>query len=248
MQQPSDEFYVGYVDRAPAGLARFVKRVVALLAVGVVGLFGLMASTQGPQPTGVFEFLEPREFEGVLYAEPLPYLRMTSPGGGVSRLLLVGFGKFGAPEAYLQHDERKVAFRGNLIYRAGLAMVEMNDPESFRELGPPGPDEGRSRSGPIGEVRLTGELVDTKCWLGVMRPATGKVHRGCAVRCLAGGIPPGLLVRDPAGNADVFLLVGDDGGRLDFDPQWAARTVSVRGRLETADGLPVVRVSELGLM
>lgn len=248
MGRPSDEFYVGYADRAPAGLARFAKRVVALLAVGVVGLFGLMASTQAPQPTGLFEFLEPREFEGVLYMEPVPYLRMTSPGGGVSQLLLVGLGKFGVPEEYRQHDGRKVAFRGNLIYREQLAMVEMNDPESFRELGPPGPGEGRSRSGPIGEVRLTGELVDTKCWLGVMRPATGKVHRGCAVRCLAGGIPPGLLVRDREGNADLFLLVGDDGSRLELDPQWAARTLSVRGSLESADGLPVVRVAELGLM
>ena len=69
-----------------------------------------------------------------------------------------------------------------------------------------------------------------------------------ARRHAAGGIPPGLLFRDPAGNAELFLLVGDDGSRLELDPQWAARTLSVRGRLESADGLPVLRVAEMGLM
>ncbi len=29
-------------------------------------------------------------------------------------------------------------------------------------------------------MTLSGEIVDGKCWLGVMKPATGGVHRGCA--------------------------------------------------------------------
>ena len=94
---------------------------------------------------------------------------------------------------------------------------------------------------------LTGELVDTKCWYGVMRPATGKVHRACAVRCLSGGIPPGILVRDGEGNAVVVLLTGDAGTPLWVDPQWAARLVTASGILEYRDEVPVLRVKDLSL-
>jgi hypothetical protein len=98
-----------------------------------------------------------------------------------------------------------------------------------------------------GEFLLRGELVDTKCWLGVMRPSTGKVHRACAVRCLAGGVPPGLLVRRD-GEADrIVLLAGPEGRGPDFDPQWGGRVVEARGRLEMLGGLWVLRAGRIGL-
>ena len=58
--------------------------------------------------------------------------------------------------------------------------------------------------------------MDTKCFLGVMRPATGKVHRGCAVRCLSGGAPPALLVRDEQGNGVALLLASLNDQPLDY--------------------------------
>ena len=36
----------------------------------------------------------------------------------------------------------------------------------------------------LGPVELTGEIADSKCWLGVMNPGEGTVHRDCARRCL----------------------------------------------------------------
>ena len=250
--QAREEFYVGYVDRAPPATGRFVRRVVVSVMLALAATIAIVAASQDPLPSGVFEFGVQRDFEGVLYVEPLPYLRVVGPSGDGGRaatnLLLVGLGKHGLPEEFRRHDGRKVSFRGSLIYRENLAMVEMNDPASFREVGQPGPEEARPRSGSVAEVALTGELVDTKCWLGVMRPATGKVHRACAVRCLKGGVPPGLLVRDPEGNATVFMLVGREGHALGFDLQMAARSVEVRGRLEFADGLPVIHVTRMGLI
>ena len=47
-------------------------------------------------------------------------------------------------------------------------------------------------------VMLRGEIVDSKCYLGVMNPGEGTVHRDCAARCLSGGLPPMLVVRSPA--------------------------------------------------
>lgn len=41
----------------------------------------------------------------------------------------------------------------------------------------------------LGMFELSGEIVDGKCYLGVMNPGSGKVHRDCAARCLSGGVP-----------------------------------------------------------
>jgi hypothetical protein len=101
------------------------------------------------------------------------------------------------------------------------------------------------RAEAIGPVDLTGEIVDTKCYLGVMRPAVGKVHRACAARCLSGGVPPGLLVRDATGETVAYMLVGQDGRSLHIEPEWAALTARVSGALEMQDGLPIIRVREL---
>ena len=64
----------------------------------------------------------------------------------------------------------------------------------------------------LGSHTLRGEIVDSKCFLGVMKPGRGKPHRACAVRCISGGIPPVLRVEDADGDYRHFLLV-DTAGR-----------------------------------
>ena len=63
----------------------------------------------------------------------------------------------------------------------------------------------------VGRVTLMGEIVDSKCFWGVMKPGNLKPHRACAVRCISGGIPPLFLVRDEDGETRQFLLVGAAG-------------------------------------
>ncbi len=242
----ADDFYVGYLP-VPAGLARFVRAVALALLVGAPAIAALVAWRQQSFDSGVFEFGVVRPFEGVLYERPLPHLRL---GGakGWSSLLLAGAGKFGPPpEIHGHHGERMVA-EGSLVYRRGLTMLELNRPESLRFLGPAGEAGQRPPIASLGEAELVGELVDTKCFLGVMRPGAGKVHRACAVRCLAGGVPPGLLVRDDARGGTVFLLTGVGDAPLDFDVQWAGRTLRARGELQLLDEVPVLRVAELTLL
>jgi hypothetical protein len=243
--QPTDEFYVGYAERAPAGTARLVRRVVVAAAAATLLAAAVSAWVQERLPTGVFEFGTYRSFEGVLYETPVPLLRITGPlpGPPASAILLAGPGKRGLPAFARGHHGRKVRFRGTLVYRENATLIEMNDPESFEDLGGPLELERRTRAEVVGQVILAGELVDPKCFLGVMRPATGKVHRACAVRCLDGGIPPGLLV-----GGTVLILVGSEDRPLEFDPQWAGRRVEVQGKLELHDELPVVRTSRLRLL
>jgi len=91
-------------------------------------------------------------------------------------------------------------------------------------------------------VTLTGEIVDTKCHFGVMQPGSGKVHRACAARCIAGGIPPGLLVRDADGSIRTVLLAGADGRELHGEVlPYVAEPVRIRGTLVHSAGLLVLR-------
>ena len=241
-----EEFYVGY-QLAPEGLGRFLRRVALALPIAAAVLAAVVAWAQNRFDSGAFEFGVVRSFEGVLYETPVPMLHMVSEGGSAN-LLLSGFGKFGPPEEIRGRHGQWVSFKGSLIYRQGLAMIEMNDPASFRAHREAKAAEKAGSMEPIGPVRVTGEIVDTKCFLGVMRPAAGKIHRACAIRCLSGGVPPGLLVRteaDPAGT--VYLLVGSGGKPLEFDLEWAGRAVDVSGELSILGDVPVLAVGSLSL-
>ena len=100
-------------------------------------------------------------------------------------------------------NSRRVHFKGQLIYRDGQTMIEV-EPSSIQTFAnvERGPDQFHS----LGEISVKGEIVDSKCYLGVMNPGKGKVHRDCASRCISGGVPP--IFVSSAG--DQFLLVGPD--------------------------------------
>lgn len=243
-----DAFYIGYRERAPEALAPFLKRV----AFGVAAVFAIVAAVlaiaQRPLPEGTFEFGTRRELTGVLHETPVPTLVLdeaipaTDAGSppDVRTLILVGPGKSGLPEFARGAHGTRVRFRATLAYAGDLLAAEMNDPESF-EILERGADVAPVPSG--ASVEHVGELVDTKCWSGVMRPASGKVHRACAVRCLAGGIPPGLRVEGTDGGVTVYLLDDAEGsGPAAIDPQWAGRRIRVIGDRVDRSDLPVIRV------
>jgi hypothetical protein len=242
----NDDFYIGYLDESPSRLARHTRRLVLALAVLVVGLTAVFAARQTPAEPGVFEFGVRRTFEGVLHESPLPMLRSVAANGAVTNYLLVGEGKHGLPPFARGHDGQRVRFAGSLIQKDKDVMVEMNDAGSFTVLGPAAAEIPPVLK-TVGDVSLTGELVDTKCYFGVMRPATGKVHRACAVRCLSGGVPPGLLVREVEGSAEVVLLSGPNDQPLKFDVEWAGRLVQAEGRLTRRDGVPCLEVIRFSL-
>lgn len=247
----TDEFYIGYIPKAPAGVAKFRARIAIALALAVPAVAAAIAFAQRPQPDGVFEFGVAREFEGVLYETPVPMLHLERPlefpgAPAVSDLLLVNAGKFGLPAYARGREGSRVRFKGSLIHNDALAMIEMNDAQSFTVLGPPSEAEERGNVEGLDRVKLIGELVDSKCYLGVMRPGAGKVHRACAVRCLSGGVPPALLVR--GADADyAIVLAGADGLPMTYDPAWAGRIVSVEGRLNRFGDFQAIYVEWLKL-
>jgi len=240
----NDEFYIGWQKEAPSGMASYVKKTVIALLILVAVIGGMVGASQNPVAPGFFDFGNVVRYEGTLVEWPLPFLRADDG----TAYLLCGAGKFGPPAAIHGHDGKRIAFGGTLIRRESQQMLEVTEPDTFEVLG-----DGAMGAAPIDEVfadvTLAGELVDTKCWSGVMRPATGKVHRGCAVRCLSGGVPPGLMVRDDHGNASVVILAGGgDDEQWEFDPEWAARILEVRGKLKMRNGIPFLHVESAKLL
>ncbi|MEO8372676.1 MAG: hypothetical protein ABI806_26050 [Candidatus Solibacter sp.] len=213
------EFYVGYLP-IPPGIRKFARRVIGVLGVIVVGAAIALALSQGPFAASTFEFRDYREFDGVLVTKPYPALVV--PGG--LPWLLAGEGKHGftAPNGF---EGRTVRIRGERITRGADRMLEVQsviagDPsEALTEID-------------LGPTQLTGEIVDTKCYFGVMNPGNGKVHRDCAARCLSGGVPPALLVRDASGVTKTVLIANWRGELLNH----VAEPITLRGRLANAGG------------
>lgn len=224
-----DEFFIGWEPELPRRTAGFLFGVV-LGVVALTGLSaGLLAFGQGSFARSSFEFGVPRDFTGRLEHVPYPTLVVERPGGQESRWLVTVFGKRGAEPETRALDGHRVEVSGSLIHRGDHTMVEI-DPATLRDLG-----EARAPAlpPPGAEVTLRGEIVDSKCWLGVMKPGNLKPHRACAAACIRGGVPPALVVRDRRGPARYLLLVAADGAPLaDTLLPFVAEPVAVTGRLQ----------------
>jgi len=241
-----DEFYVGYLPQAPAGLAAHVRRAMAILLISGGGAAALLAVGQPPFAPAAFEFGRPVELRGTVREGPHPILVVPRPGRGdgegVSSYLLVERGKHGAAGAARGLDGKPVQLEGTLIYRNGETMVELV-PGSVREEVAAGtaPAAG-SAAEDLGVHTLVGEIVDSKCYLGVMNPGEGKVHRGCATRCISGGVPPLLVTRDREGRTAQFVLVSAEARPLNRDIlDRVGEPVEVRGRVERRGDLLLLR-------
>jgi len=227
-----NDFYVGYLPQAPTTLARFVRRVI--LALGLLAVTAALVLVVGQMPfaNSAFEYGKLRNFEGVIVTRPFPTLLVARPGqtgqeDKYSRYLLVAPGKHGADDLVASFDGKHVRLQGQLIYRDSGTMVEIT-PDSITVL-----DGGPANQEPahdLGVVNLTGEIVDSKCYLGVMNPGQGKVHRDCAARCLSGGIPPIFIT---TGGHEQFLLVGLNGLALGSDAlrEFIGEPITIRGEV-----------------
>lgn len=242
------DFFVGYQPEMPRDLGSYLRPRIAALLVLVGLLAAGLALSQQPYGASTFEFGVETELEGRLEVEPVPLLVVERPaGGGQSLYLLTVFGKRDARPVVEPHEGRRVRLRGALIHRDDQVMVEVV-PDSIELL------EGAASPGrevlALGEVTLEGEVVDSKCFLGVMNPGSTKPHRACATLCIRGGVPPVLLVRDEAGGARYLLLTDAEGGALNewlVEQQLVAEPVRVRGQLERRGSLEVLRVEGAGI-
>lgn len=231
ISKDDEEFFVGYLPTMPPCTAAVMRKVVIAIGVLVVLAALLIDFSQISFSTAAFEYGESMTLKGALMLEPVPHIEyqigVSADGHSLSKtVLLVGAGKFGVDQLiqeltrkYGQIDRHNVIAKGYLIYGDGKLLLQVNEAAEIVVSA----DQNEHESTGImfmGEQKITGEIIDPKCFFGVMKPGEGKAHRDCAIRCIAGGIPPILKVaggkyllltgdRAEPINSQVLSLVGD---------------------------------------
>ena len=223
----NDGFYIGYETPVPPRARPLVYGAVALILSIAVGLSVVLVASQAPFANSSFAFGRADVFTGLVRFDPHPVLE-----SGGSRMLLVAPGKHGADDIMRPFDSRVVALRGAQIARDGQRMIEVI-PDSISETAATVPAFVLGGAMDLGERTVHGEIVDAKCYLGVMNPGEGPGHRDCAVACLRGGLPPMLAVRSDTGIVVLFALVSPEGAPLGRGlASWAGKPVTITGRLQ----------------
>lgn len=218
-------------------LAKVIKIFVILAFVFGAGLVVTLWFGQKTFPKSVFEFGTIKEFEGTIQARPIPFLLIETAekNNGLplfERVPLVAEGKHEFDAKSL--DGQRVKLKGTLIYRDDLRMIEVvrNSVETSNANANPIIEKGES----LGKFTLKGEIVDSKCYLGVMNPGQSKPHRDCAVACLRGGIPPLFVVKDSAGNLSELWLLSEKNEPVNKEIlDYVAEPIEVSGEVSRID-------------
>lgn len=201
-----DVFFTGWSGRSALPLAWFLGGLVVLILGGLGGLALALGVTVSDPGGGTF--LGDRTLSGTMVAAPYPVIVLDPdadhPLGHA--VLLSGGGKRGVQAEAAPLDGKRVKAAGGMVMRGTIEMLLVADLV---------PDEGEAIPPPreaLGFWRLTGEICDGKCVIGVMHPGNGPAHKACANICVTGGVPPVLVTTAPVAGTR-FLLMGDPAGQ-----------------------------------
>ena len=246
MSKQAPPFFVGYLP-TPKALVKFYRPLVFAFVVGC-GLLGYwLGAQQKPGAPGVWAAGSSTTMTGVLQLAPYPVLHRIHPENPtrIESVLLVRQGKQSATSLAGDLDGRTVSATGALISRGGWTMLEVSSEESFATTGETDSTSIKDRLAveSLGEITLSGEIVDSKCFLGVMKPGSGAIHRPCAEVCLLGGIPAMLVAKADDDLKYGYLLVQPDGSPASIMvSKLGAQTVAISGELQRQGDLLYLRM------
>ncbi|MCC6678018.1 MAG: hypothetical protein IT436_12815 [Phycisphaerales bacterium] len=241
-----DEFFIGYLPAMPRDHGRFTRAAAAVFALIGITVAILSTSLRRDPGPGVWNSDQPRDFIGIIDAEPYPILHGVTAEGldgpGPASAILVGTGKHAPAIDTARWAGRPVRIRGTSLRRDDLFLIEIADgPDAIAESATVVIPDIERVSPALATLR--GEIIDPKCYAGAMKPGDGKAHRACAVRCISGGIPPVLAVPRANGGADYYLLAGPDGSRLNQAIlPYIGDTVEVSGMAARAGRARMLRI------
>jgi hypothetical protein len=90
------------------------------------------------------------------------------------------------------------------------------------------------------EIVVTGEVLDMTCYIA--SNLSGPDHAECARVCIRSGEPAGIKAQD----GKVYLLTGEPGHSINAEvAEYAAKTVTIKGRQTIRDGFAQLQVEEI---
>ncbi len=248
----NSEFYIGWQAKAPGSFSNHVKKVLWILFPAALIIGYLLSGSQRKFSIASFEYGKLTEIKGVYTDKPVPMLKVFDKFNLSISIPLIGYGKHGAETAIRELEEEKgiilnrkeVTLKGTLLYSDGktLLQIDKND-DPIIKVGTAFTFPSEEKD--LGIQTIRGEIIDPKCYFGVMKPGEGKVHRDCAIRCILGGIPPVLHVMNEKGESNYYLIVGPNGEKMNEAVQdIVADPVSIEARVVETDDWIILYTSK----
>jgi len=224
----NDEFYIGWMNNAPKSFAGTIKKYLLVLLAIIIVLGVLLALSQKKFDTGNFEFGTLTEVKGIYSRTPVPNLKVLNSkdiwgNRNYITVPLIGYGKFGADgiiadlekEKNISMQGKNITLKGTLLYNDGKLLMQIDENDKpLLNVAENKEADAAPKTKELGTLDVKGEIVDPKCFFGVMKPGEGKPHKDCAIRCILGGMAPVLKVEDESGKENYYLIVGSKGEKI----------------------------------
>lgn len=249
-----DDFYIGYLPNMPDSYKSPIRWAIIALVVLLPLIAVLIVMNQKNFSRGHFEFGKITTLRGLVSNEPIPTIKIIHGKdihGNTSyqTIPLIGYGKFGASgfvedfKKRINHplEDVTVNLHGTLLYRDGKTLFELTEQEgAFKEYFFADNYIPKSIRKPkvkkLGNQTIIGEIIDPKCFFGVMKPGHGKTHRSCAIRCISGGIPPMLWAKNKQGESNYYILLDKDNKSPNKAVlPYVGETVEIDGKVSRSD-------------
>ncbi|MFA8300315.1 MAG: hypothetical protein ACEPOV_09155 [Hyphomicrobiales bacterium] len=251
-QNGKDEFFIGWEKKIPKNNLKFLRKSITLIFIITIIVSAAYSLSQKKFPNSKNELGYFKQISGVIYEYPVPLLKVKLDDNNYQSFLLVGSGKHNAYKT-ISHiksqidgdiSSYKVRLNATPIFYDGKVLVEIpliqNTMDTISPLNEPYPDRDIVD---MGFVELKGQIIDPKCYFGLMKPAEGKIHRSCAIRCISGGIPPVLKIQNKEGISEYFIILGKNGQPINkLILNNVAIPVLVKGQLQKVDDWFVLKV------
>lgn len=242
----NDDFYIGWSNGSNESRRTSKSFFFTFLGLMIL-LISIFVFFEKPFSDSSFAYGELTELEGELLEKPVISIRVPN-GEGFDIIPLVGFGKMGphaALSSLLGKGSFHVKLEGTLIQYKGNKLFELTEGQS--SILTSIDTKQNLMVGEMGAMmEVTGEIVDPKCFFGVMKPGFGKVHKSCAIRCISGQIPPILALRNEGEFTDYYFLTDSEGEVLMQDlHEYVGSEVKVIGLTFQVDNWKSIRVQRL---
>jgi len=122
-----------------------------------------------------------------------------------------------------------------------IAALAASSAQAQNPCNPCGKKEMKAKTG---DVSLVGEIIDVKCYTTGMMGGRGPEHEDCAISCIKGGLPVGLLDEK---SGEVYTIVpakGMKGANLALLP-FVAKKVKIQGSLLEKGGNKILAYSSV---